>query len=204
MPARQRNTQYSYILFYKPHGVLCQFSDREGRNTLAAFGPFPRTVYPVGRLDADSEGLVLLTDDGHLKHLLLEPSYAHERTYLAQVERIPTPDALSSLRRGIVLDGRITREADVQLLEDEPTLPPRREPIRFRKNVPTSWLRITLKEGRNRQVRRMTAAVGHPTLRLVRVKFGVLTLSGLSPGEHRELSGEEVALLLASVSRPPE
>lgn len=190
----------SYILFYKPYGVLCQFSDREGRTTLSSFGPFPRTVYPVGRLDFDSEGLVLLTNDGQLKHLLLEPSYAHERTYLAQVERVPKPEALMALRQGVVLDNKITLKADVELLQEEPAVPPRQVPIRYRKNVPTVWLRMKLKEGRNRQVRRMTAAVGHPTLRLVRIQFDVLTLAGLSPGEHRELSKDEITLLLKSVT----
>jgi 23S rRNA pseudouridine2457 synthase len=185
----------SYFLFYKPYGVLCQFSDGEGRTTLKNFGPFPEDVYPVGRLDMDSEGLVLLTNDGRLQHLLLEPKYKHPRTYLAQVERIPTEDALKQLRNGVIIEGKKTFPADAVVLTAEQDLPPREVPIRFRKNIPTAWLQVTLTEGRNRQVRKMTAAVGHPTLRLMRIKIGGLSIGTLQPGEHRELSSEEIAQL---------
>src|ERR1041385_2582842 len=137
-----------YILFFKPYDVLCQFShepDRE-RKTLADYGPFPKNVYPVGRLDADSEGLVLLTDDKQLKHFLLEPRYRHPRTYLVQVERVPTEVDLECLRKGVVIEHRKTLPAEVELLNHEPKIPPRTVPIRFRKNIPTSWLTITLYE----------------------------------------------------------
>ncbi|MBI1806855.1 MAG: pseudouridine synthase [Ignavibacteria bacterium] len=186
---------FNYILFNKPYGVLSQFSDAGGRQTLAHFGPFPSNVYPVGRLDADSEGLVLLTNDGLLKHYLLEPRYQHPRTYLAQVERIPSDNALIRLRKGVVIEHRRTLPAEVELLKEPPSLPSRPVPIRFRKNVPTAWLRVTVCEGRNRQVRKMTAAVGHPTLRLVRVGIGPLTLNDLKPGEHRNLTLKETTVL---------
>ena len=176
----------------KPYGVLCQFSDRLRRPNLSDYGPFPKDVYPVGRLDADSEGLILLTNDGLLKHYLLEPKYQHPRKYLVQVERAPSNDAIENLKRGVRVEGRITMPADVRILDKEPELPPRPVPIRFRKNVPTSWLEITLFEGKNRQVRKMTAAVGHPTLRLIRVSIGPLTLENLRPGESRELAAKEV------------
>lgn len=186
--------KFSYVLFNKPYGVLCQFTDREGRKTLAHFGPFPHDVYPVGRLDADSEGLVLLSNDGALKHALLE-TRKHTRTYLVQVERVPTGDAIHRLRSGVVIERRKTLPADINLLEIDPELPPRPVPIRFRKNVPTVWLEITLREGRNRQVRKMTASIGHPTLRLVRTRFGPLKIDGLSPGCWRELSPGEIESL---------
>jgi 23S rRNA pseudouridine2457 synthase len=184
-----------YIIFYKPYGVLSQFTDSAGRETLSLFGPFPKDAYPVGRLDAESEGLLLLTNDGKLKHRLLEPRFGHERTYLAQVERIPSEDTLSKLREGVVIEGHRTRSAELHLLQTPPLLPPRPVPIRFRKNVQTAWIEISLREGRNRQVRKMTAAVGHPTLRLVRVSFGPLNLEGLLPGESRQLSQKEMESL---------
>jgi 23S rRNA pseudouridine2457 synthase len=193
MPPIQRR---HYILFYKPYGVLTQFTREAGHQSLADFGPFPSDVYPVGRLDADSEGLVLLTNDNRLKQLLTEPRFNHPRTYHVQVERIPDADALQQLRVGVTIEGKKTKPADVRLLEAEPGLPPRPVPIRFRKNVPTAWIEITLREGRNRQVRKMTASVGHPTLRLVRTKIGEVTLEGLAPGEWRELSVEEVRGLM--------
>lgn len=186
---------FSYLLFNKPYGVLSQFTSREKIPTLAKFGPFPPSVYPVGRLDVDSEGLLLLTDDNLVKHRLSDPDFDHPKTYLVQVERIPSVDAINELRNGIILQGEKTKPAEVSLLEKEPTLPPRPVPIRFRKNVPTAWLEITLREGRNRQVRRMTAAVGHPTLRLIRVKIGDLSVSGLQPGESRPLNKQELRRL---------
>jgi 23S rRNA pseudouridine2457 synthase len=190
---------YTYIILNKPYGVLTKFTGGPGEITLRSCGPFPPRVYPVGRLDADSEGLLLLTDDPRVAHRLTEPAFAHPRTYLAQVERIPTDEALSELRRGVVVKGRRSRGAAVRLLEAEPDLPPRPVPIRFRKSVPTAWLEITLTEGRNRQVRRMTAAVGHPTLRLVRTAVGVLRLKTLRPGESRRLAPAEVNVLLRSI-----
>jgi 23S rRNA pseudouridine2457 synthase len=190
-----------YILFNKPYGVLCQFTPEESsRPTLAAYGPFPRDVYPAGRLDADSEGLVLLTNDGTLKHMLLEPRYAHPRTYLVQVERVPDKSALNKLRSGVVVEGRKTLPATVHLLAREPTIPDRSTPIRFRRNVPTAWLEIRLREGRNRQVRKMTAAVGHPTLRLIRIRIGILEIGNLRPGASRLLHSDEVEALKRSLT----
>ena len=188
------------IRFYKPSGVLTQFTDRDGRPTLANYIRVPG-VYAAGRLDMDSEGLLLLTDDGVLKARLLDPENGHPRTYLVQVERIPSGDALQHLREGIQVAGYQTRPAQVELLDIVPTLSERDPPIRFRKNVPTAWLRLILTEGRNRQVRHMTAAVGHPTLRLVRVAIGPITLDGLSSGEWHDLTPPQLAGLRRSVLR---
>ena len=182
------------IALFKPYDVLSQFRDAEGRTTLEAFVPIPG-VYPVGRLDRDSEGLLLLTDDGLLAHRLTDPRFEHPRTYLVQVERVPEERALEALRRGLVLNDGPTRPAEVELLAEPPGLPERSVPIRFRKNVPTAWLRITIREGRNRQVRRMTAAVGHPTLRLVRIAIGPILLGDLAPGQWRELTDTECSAL---------
>lgn len=182
-----------YILFNKPYGVLSQFSG--GKSTLKDYIPIPG-IYPVGRLDRDSEGLLLLTDDGWLQHRLSEPKFEHLRTYWVHVERIPNERALQSLRSGVTIQGYRTRPAQVRLLPEEPDLPPRDPPIRFRKNVPTAWIEMILLEGRNRQVRRMTAAVGHPTLRLVRVAIGPLQLASLLPGQWRELTSREVRHLV--------
>jgi 23S rRNA pseudouridine2457 synthase len=179
---------------HKPFDVLTQFTDVSGRSTLKDFVPLPG-VYPVGRLDRDSEGLLLLTDDGPLAHRLTDPRYEHPKTYLVQVERIPEPTALEALRLGIDLkDGR-TLPAEADILPHPPQLPDRPTPIRFRKHVPTAWIRLVLREGRNRQVRRMTAAVGHPTLRLVRVAVGPVLLGDLTPGLWRELTRPERAAL---------
>lgn len=192
---------YRYVLFYKPYDVLSQFTDRSGdRATLKDYVPIPE-IYPVGRLDRDSEGLMLLTNDGPLQHRLTDPRYGHPRTYWAQVERIPTAEAIAHLQRGIALQDYRTRPAIVERIDPAPDLPPRVPPIRDRKSVPTCWLQITLSEGRNRQVRRMTAAVGHPTLRLVRVAIGTLTLDGLAPGQWRDLSPTEVKTLRQFRSR---
>ena len=184
--------RYRYILFFKPFGVLCQFSG-EG-HTLKRYVPVS-DIYPAGRLDRDSEGLLLLTNDGALQRRLTDPKLGHPRTYWVQVEGIPTEAALLRLAAGVTIQGYRTRTAKVRLLEAEPPLPPRHPPIRFRKTVPTSWIEITLTEGRNRQVRHMTAAVGHPTLRLVRAAIGELQLAELEPGQWRELSAEELRRL---------
>lgn len=154
-----------------------------------------KDIYPCGRLDHDSEGLMLLTDDGALQHRLTDPRFQHPRTYWVQVERIPDEAALRQLSQGVMIQGQRTGPAKVQILSAEPSLPPRDPPIRFRKSVPTAWVEITLIEGRNRQVRRMTAAVGHPTLRLVRVAIGDLRLDNLPPGKWRDLNGEELKAL---------
>jgi 23S rRNA pseudouridine2457 synthase len=186
------------IRFWKPYGVLSKFTDDQGRPTLADYLSIPN-VYAAGRLDMDSEGLLLLTDSGRLNARLTHPRFEHPRTYLAQVEHIPDETALKRLRDGIDLkDGR-TRPVQVELLDAPPDLPERPVPIRHRKNVPTVWLGLTLTEGRNRQVRRMTAAVGHPTLRLVRWAVGAITLEGLQPGQWRALDPGEVEALWQSV-----
>lgn len=172
------------VALNKPYGVLTQFSDKDGRPTLARFS-LPAGVYPAGRLDFDSEGLLLLTDDGGLLHRLTDPRHAHPRCYWAQVERVPGEAALKTLRRGVSLSDGKTLPCGARLLAGEPDLPPRKPPIRFRLNVPTSWIELTMAEGRNRQVRRMTAAVGHPCLRLIRAAVGKVTLRDLSPGQWR-------------------
>jgi len=184
------------LAFYKPYGVLSCFTDPEGRSTLADFIQVP-DVYPAGRLDYDTEGLLVLTADGTLAHHITDPRHKLPKVYLVQVERVPDEAALASLRRGVFLKGRLTKPAEVEVLAAAPDLPPRPVPIRFRKSVPTVWLKITLREGQNRQVRRMTAAAGHPALRLVRVAVGPVVLGDLQPGQWRELDGAEVARLRA-------
>lgn len=189
------------LLLNKPFRVLCQFTDRAGRRTLADYVPVPG-VYPAGRLDYDSEGLVLLTDDGRLQARIADPRHGLEKTYWVQVEGRPGPEALARLRHGVRLRDGWTRPARVRLLPTPPTLWPREPPVRFRRNVPTAWLEIRLREGRHRQVRRMTAAVGHPTLRLVRVAVGPFTLAGLAPGEWRE--ADPTPLLRGNPPRTPD
>jgi 23S rRNA pseudouridine2457 synthase len=187
-----------YIVFNKPYGVVSQFSGSDASRTLRHYIPVKR-VYPIGRLDQDSEGLLLLTDDGDLQYRLTDPRFAHPRTYWAQVERVPDENALQQLREGVLIQNYHTLPARVRLLNEEPQLPPRDPPIRYRKNVPTAWLELVLVEGRNRQVRRMTAAVGHPTLRLVRVAIGDLWLEELrlQLGEWREFKAQEIRSLAA-------
>jgi 23S rRNA pseudouridine2457 synthase len=232
------NKKYMLIAFNKPYGVLSQFTDDGSPNrTLAGFG-FPKDVYPIGRLDADSEGLLLLSDEPEWNEQLLHPHHAHEREYWAQVERIPTPKALEKLERGVSIQGRKTLPCRAWILEPQPEvgctvpcapqvrwgeslsspglkndlgsteslptkmtnhtvikIPPRNPPIRFRKNVPDCWIGLKLTEGKNRQVRRMTAAIGHPTLRLVRVRIGSFRLDDLPAGQWRILTAEERALV---------
>jgi 23S rRNA pseudouridine2457 synthase len=184
------------IAFHKPYGVLSQFTaGSSGQRTLAEFD-FPPGVYPVGRLDADSEGLLLLSDEPELNERLLHPRHAHPRLYWAQVEGDPADAALRRLEEGIVIRGRRTLPCRAWRLEPRVEPAPRDPPIRFRKTVPTAWICLELVEGKNRQVRRMTAAAGHPTLRLVRAAIGGLPLGGLRPGEWRELRRPERELLL--------
>ncbi len=186
-----------YFLLNKPYGVLCQFTDTTGRPTLADWFPVAG-MYPAGRLDADSEGLVLLTNDGDLIHRLAQPTFKQPKTYLVQVERVPDAAALLSLRQGVIIEGRRTEPAQVEPLEAAPILWERPVPIRFRLSAPTAWLRITLTEGRNRQVRKMTAAVGFPTLRLARVSIGPFEIGDLQPGQWREVPPAQVRSLLKS------
>ncbi|RUT08225.1 pseudouridine synthase [Dulcicalothrix desertica PCC 7102] len=187
--------EYKYIIFYKPYGVLCQFTrDTPERQTLQDYIDVP-DVYPVGRLDWDSEGLILLTNDGQLQHRLSDPKFGHERSYWVQVERIPTEEALSQLGTGVKIQDYRSKSAKVRLLPQKPDVPERNPPIRFRKNVDTAWLEMTLTEGKNRQVRRMTAAVGFPTLRLIRFQIAHLMLNSLQMGEWRHLTSAEVDLL---------
>lgn len=176
------------IRFNKPYGVLSQFTPEGRWRGLKDFIALPG-VRAAGRLDADSEGLLLLTDDGGLAHRLTDPRHKQDKTYWVQVEGVPSPERLQALRDGVLLNDGPTLPARVQLLETPPALWPRDPPVRFRKTVPDAWLAITLREGRNRQVRRMTAAVGLPTLRLVRAAMGTHTLDGLQPGQWRVLQG---------------
>jgi len=188
---------FRYILFHKPYGVLSQFSGSERclRDYVRV-----KDVYPVGRLDKDSEGLLLLTNDGPLQHRLSDPKFEHPRTYWAQVDRIPSPESLQRLRDGVeIAGGYRTRPAKARLITEPSALEPRDPPVRFRLNVPTAWLELKLTEGRNRQVRHMTAAVGHPTLRLIRSAIGTLKLTGLTAGQFRELTAEELRYLRSSI-----
>jgi 23S rRNA pseudouridine2457 synthase len=203
------------IAFHKPYGVISQFTgDGSSNRTLGGFG-FPKNVYPIGRLDADSEGLLLLSDEPGWSERLLNPRHAHEREYWVQVEKIPTPAVLKELERGVAIQGRKTLPCRAWILEPQPEvgasrrdardgrlgepsppqIPPRVPPIRFRKTVPTCWIGLELVEGKNRQVRRMTAAIGHPTLRLIRVRIGQLTLGDLPAGQWRILTVEERVLV---------
>lgn len=175
------------VLLNKPFRVLSQFTDKEGRATLADFVPL-KDVYAAGRLDFDSEGLVVLTNCGRLQHVITDPEGKLPKTYLVQVEGTPDEDSLERLRKGVLLNDGMTRPARARLIEEPDFIWPRVPPIRFRKSVPAAWVEITITEGRNRQVRRMTAAVGLPTLRLIRVSVGPWELGALKPGEWREAS----------------
>ena len=184
------------IAFNKPYGVISQFtSDGSQNRTLSAFG-FPARVYPIGRLDADSEGLLLLSDEAELNERLLHPRRGHRRIYWAQVERVPNTAALAKLSRGPIIQGRKSLPCRAWMLDPQPEVTPRDPPIRLRKSVPTAWIALELIEGKNRQVRRMTAAVGHPTLRLMRVQIGEFGLGDLSPGVWKELGAAERRLVL--------
>lgn len=174
------------LLFNKPYGVLCQFRAVEGKRTLKDFIAQPG-VHAAGRLDADSEGLLVLTDDGREQHRISDPRHKLPKTYFAQIEGVPHDAALAALRRGVTLNDGLTRPAEVEHVAEPDWLWPRDPPVRFRKNIPTAWLELTLREGKNRQVRRMTAAVGHPTLRLIRYRVGAWTLDGLPPGLSTEI-----------------
>ncbi len=185
------------LAFNKPYGVLSQFTpDGSGNATLAGFG-FPPKLYPIGRLDADSEGLLLLSDEPELNQRLLNPRRRHPRVYWTQVERVPSPDALHGLASGVVLDGRKTLPAFAKILDPQPEVAARTPPIRFRKTVPTCWIELNLVEGKNRQVRRMTAAVGHPTLRLIRVRIGRFNLNAIGSGKWIELTNPQRRLVLS-------
>ena len=179
------------LAFNKPYGVLSQFTpDGSSNRTLAEFG-FPKEVYPIGRLDADSEGLLLLSDEAGLNTRLLDPENGHARCYWAQVERIPSAEALLTVAAGVTIQGYETRPCKAWILDPQPDMPPRDPPIRVRKSVPDCWIALELHEGKNRQVRRMTAAIDHATLRLIRVSMGELTMGSLAPGVWKELSTEE-------------
>lgn len=189
------------LAFNKPHGVLSQFTpDGSPNRTLAEFG-FPKGLYPIGRLDTDSEGLLLLSDEAGLNTRLLDPEQGHRRTYWAQVERIPTPEALAELAGGVKIQEYTTRPCKAWLLDPRPEVPPRDPPIRVRKSIPDYWIALELTEGKNRQVRRMTAAIGHPTLRLLRVRIGSLELGDLIAGQWRELSATGRDLLFSPSAR---
>lgn len=185
------------IAFNKPYGVLSQFTPDGSPNRPLQEFKFPPRVYALGRLDADSEGLLLLSDEPGLNSRLLEPTRGHRREYWAQVERIPTPEALLELQKGLVLREEKTRPCRAWMLDPQPAIPARVPPIRYRKNVPDCWIGLELVEGKNRQVRRMTAAIGHPTLRLMRVRIGEFLLGDLPAGQWRELTAPERAKILA-------
>jgi len=189
------------LILYKPYHVLSDFSDPEGNHaTLSNYIDVPG-VYAAGRLDYDSEGLLLLTSDGRLAHRITHPKYKLEKIYLVQVENIPSETALKQLRQGIIVKGERTHPAEVELLPVEPEIFPRSEPIRYQADIPTAWLKIALREGRKRQIRHMTAAVGHPTLRLIRVAIGPITLDQLRPGQWRDLSQAELLLMWRSLAQ---
>lgn len=189
-----------YFAVYKPFEMMCQFSREGDKKTLADLGDFPKDVYPVGRLDFDSEGLLILTNDKRLNHKLLDPKFKHEREYWAQVEGNISEEALADLQKGVIIrinkKDHTTLPAKAHKIFPAPEVPERVPPIRFRINVPDSWLSLTLSEGKNRQVRRMTAKVGFPTLRLIRYRIGKLTLQNMTPGDVKELSNQLAYSLL--------
>ncbi len=187
--------KYHYYKIYKPYGMLSQFTDAGGRAALKDLYEFPKDVYPVGRLDADSEGLLLLTNDKALTDSLLNPSNRHKREYWVQVEGRPHQEAIAALEKGVFIKGRKTLPAQASIIPD-PAVPQRDPPIRFRKNIPETWIRIILTEGKNRQVRRMTSSIGYPTLRLIRVRIEKIELKDMKPGDVRLLTENEINYLL--------
>ena len=188
-------SQYNYYIVYKPYGMLSQFTPEGNKPALGSLLKFPLDCYPVGRLDADSEGLLLLTNDKKINQKLLDPKAGHKRTYLVQVDGAITEEAVEKLATGVEIkvEGKMytTLPAVAERIE-EPTLPPRNPPVRFRKTIPTSWIRLTLTEGKNRQVRHMTAAVGFPTLRIVRVAMEKIELGTMNPGDVMEMKSTEI------------
>lgn len=184
---------FRYILFHKPYGVLSQFTPEDGAKSLAEFN-LPKNVYAAGRLDKDSEGLLLLTDDGPLIERMLNPKSEKPKTYWVLVERVPTDEELQKMRKGLKIEDYQTRPCEVRILDPQPEVPSRDPPVRVRKTVQDVWLEITIVEGKNRQVRKMTAAIGHPTLRLIRKKIANLPLGDLSPGEWKEIKRDEINL----------
>jgi len=175
------------ILFNKPYGVICQFSEHEKHPCLAQYISI-KNVYPTGRLDHDSEGLLLLTDDGKLQHKIADPKHKMKKTYWVQVDNAITQRAVDQLKKGVILKDGKTQPAQARIISEPENLWPRNPPVRFRKEIPTSWIELTIQEGRNRQVRRMTAAVGFPTLRLIRYSIGGWSLADLPPGEFNKIS----------------
>jgi 23S rRNA pseudouridine2457 synthase len=204
LPTVERARSSRVLLLNKPYGVLCQFTDEAGRATLKDFVPLPG-VYAAGRLDADSEGLLVLTDDGALQHRIADPRHKLTKTYLVQVEGVADEGALDALRAGVDLGDFHTRPCAARGVPEPDWLWPRDPPVRFRKSVPTSWVEIVLSEGKNRQVRRMTAKVGYPTLRLIRLAIGPWRLDGLQPGQWRDspLMPPAPALRGRAVARRP-
>lgn len=185
-----------YFIIYKPYEVLSQFSPQKDKKTLSDYFEVPKDVYPAGRLDYDSEGLLILTNDTQLNHRLLNPTYKHEREYWVQVEGLITEQALSELQAGVTIsiDGKLhqTLPAKAFAFTDEPIVPARNPPIRFRKSIPASWISLSIYEGKNRQVRRMTAKVGFPTLRLIRYRIKKITIENMQPGEIKEMTYQEI------------
>jgi 23S rRNA pseudouridine2457 synthase len=175
-----------YVIFHKPYGVLSQFTPEDGAKSLAEFN-LPKGIYAAGRLDKDSEGLLLLTDDGPLIERLLNPKNEKQKTYWVLVERVPNEESLEKMRKGLRIEDYTTKPCEVKILDPQPEVPPRDPPVRFRKTVQDVWIEIKIVEGKNSQVRKMTAAIGHPTLRLIRVASGDYVLGDLKPGEWKEL-----------------
>ncbi len=197
--------QHKYFIIYKPFNVLSQFTSQEGKQTLKDFFKVPKDVYPVGRLDYDSEGLLILTNDTKLNNQLLNPAFMHHREYWVQVDGAITDEAVAALEKGVVItiDGKwySTKKCMVAPFKNEPKIPDRNPPIRYRKNIPTSWIKITLTEGKNRQVRKMTASVGFPTLRLIRHSIEKCKIEDLQPGEMREIPQNELFKMLFDIPK---
>lgn len=189
-----KNKNFRYFAFNKPYGCLSQFTDKLNRKTLSDFGVIPKGVYPIGRLDMDSEGLLILSDDKQLVNYLLNPKHFHKKEYIVQVEGIPSEEELNRFKEGVIIEGRKTLPAKIDIIEP-PNLPERIPPIRKRVNIPVCWTKIVITEGRNRQIRKMTAAIGHPTLRLIRIRIKNIKLGKLQPGEIRGLTKEEISIL---------